>query len=144
MIPKSKKKWSFKQVIFGVKLSLWLVWSWPMPKDTSRFKITCMNLYQYLCMILTIGVEVSLIYATIHLDDFATFIRAILEQAAFVHTIFNIIFYKANYDHIQVLNINRFYVISQISQISIRIINTHTHTTRARTLILCMFVCVNR
>jgi len=111
MVSKPKKKWSFKKVISGVKLSLWLVWSWPMPKDTSRFKITCMNLYQYLCMILTLGVEVPVMYAAIiHLDDFATFVKAILEQAAFVHTMFNIIFYKANYNHIQVLNINIFYV----------------------------------
>jgi len=139
MIPKPKKKWSFKKVISGVKLSLWLVWCWPMPKDTSRFKITCMNLYQYLCMILTIGVEISVMYtATIHLDDFATFIKAILEQAAFVHTIFNIIFYKANYNHIQVLNINMFYV-TQFANIYTSFTHTHTHT-RARVYYLYFYV----
>jgi len=111
MLPKPKKKWSFKKVISGVKLSLWPVWSWPLPKDSSRFKITYMKLYQYLCIILTIGVEAPLIYTVInHLDDFTIFIEAILEQAAIIHGIFNIIFHKANYHHIQVFNINLFYV----------------------------------
>jgi len=110
MLSKSKKNWSFKKVISSVKLSLWLVWSWPMPKDTSKFKITRMNLYQYLCMILTIG-ETPLMYTVKnHFDDFTIFIEAILEQAAIIHGIFNIIFHKTNYHHIQVLNINIFYV----------------------------------
>jgi len=143
MVPKPKKKWNFKQVIFGMKLSLCPVWSWPMPKDTSRFKITCMNLYQYLCMILTLGVEISLMYTVInHLDDFATFIAAILEQASLIHCIFNIIFHKANYHHIQVFNINIFYVLLNFANIYTRF--THTHArARARAYIIYVCMCVS-
>jgi len=127
MVPKPKKKWNYKKVISGVKLSLWPVWSWPMPKDASRFKITCMNLYQYLCIILLIGMEAPLMYTVTILDDFAIFIAAVLEQAAFIHGIFNIIFYKANYHHIQVLDINIFYVKNFAN---IRVTHTHTHTSK--------------
>jgi len=138
MLSKSKKKWSFKKVISGVKLSLWPVWSWPMPKHTSRFKIICMNLYQYLCMILTIGVEVPLMYTVInHFDDFNIFIEAILEQATIIHGIFNIIFHKANYHHIQVLNINIFYV-TKFRKFH-KHLYTYTHTrVRAYIVYICM------
>ncbi|XP_011694481.1 PREDICTED: uncharacterized protein LOC105453899 [Wasmannia auropunctata] len=95
-------KLSYKKVISGVKLSLWIVWTWPMPKDTARFKIVCMKLYHCLCVILAIGLEVPIIYAIVNnIDDFSFFIDLILQQSPIVHAIFNFIFYNTNYHHIQ-------------------------------------------
>ncbi|KYN38569.1 Odorant receptor Or2 [Trachymyrmex septentrionalis] len=104
MLQKSKKseKLNFKKVISGVKLSLWITWSWPMPKDTTKFKITCMKLYQNLCIILAISLEASLIYTTtIHINDFAMFVELVVQQAPILHAICNFIFHKVNYHHIQ-------------------------------------------
>jgi len=96
-------------------------------------------------MILTIGVEIPLMYTVInHLDNFTTFIEAVLEQAAIIHGIFNIIFHKANYHHIQVISTYNILCYT-VSQISIRLLHTHTHThtrarARARVYYLCLYV----
>lgn len=113
MVQKSKKskKLNFKQVISSVKLSLWITWSWPMPKDATKFKITCMKLYHNLCIIWAICLEAPMIYAIAnHINDFALFIELVVQQAPIIHAICNIIFHKVNYHHIQVLNINIFYI----------------------------------
>lgn len=107
MVQKPKKKLNFKSVISGMKLTLWSMWTWPMPKDATRFKTICMNLYQDLCIIMAICLEAPLIYAIINnINNFALFVELFLQQAAVVHAICNIMFHKANYHHIQVLNIS--------------------------------------
>jgi len=110
-MPEKSDKLNFKKVIFGVKLSLWITWSWPMPKDATKFKITCMKLYQNLCIILAICMETSMIYTIVnHINDFAIFVELVVQQAPILHAICNFIFHKVNYHHIQVLNINIFYI----------------------------------
>lgn len=100
-------KLMLKKIIFCVKLSLLPTLCWPLSKDATRLKISCVKLYHYLSIILlTMSLQLSLIYdITIHLNDFIVLIGLIVELSSTTHSIGNFIFHRINKHRIQVIAI---------------------------------------
>ncbi|XP_011053780.1 PREDICTED: uncharacterized protein LOC105145716 [Acromyrmex echinatior] len=97
-----RRKVMLKEVISVVKLSLFPVWGWPLPQDTTKFKIFCVKLHHYLCIILGLGLMVPLTYGiTNYLDDPITLVNQILVLSSTSHAIANFIFEIVNYHRIQ-------------------------------------------
>jgi len=96
-------KLMLKKIIFCVKLSLLPTWCWPLSKDATRLKITCVKLYHYLSIILAISLQIPLIYGIIiHLNDFIVLVGIIMELSSTTHSIGNFIFHRINKHRIQV------------------------------------------
>lgn len=101
-----RRKVILKQVISVVKLSLFPTWCWPLPKDTTKFKMSCMKLYHLWCIITAAGLGAALLYSiSNHFNEPAILVQLILISMASVHIIINFIFYHINYHRIQVINI---------------------------------------
>lgn len=95
-----------KKIFFFLKLTLFPVLGWPQSKDATRLKMTCVKLYQCFCIILAIGLLLSLIYAiTIHFNDFLILVELILGVSAMLHSIGNFISHIIYDHHIQVIAI---------------------------------------
>lgn len=94
-----------KKIIFIVKLSLFPVWCWPLSKDATRLKMTCVQLYHYLSIILAICSQVSLIYTIMNLDDFVALVELIFFLSSITHGIGNCIFHRIHRHRIQVITI---------------------------------------
>jgi len=101
-----RRKVTLKEVISVVKLSLFLIWSWPEPHNATKLKMLCMKLHHYLGIIIVIGLQVPLIYGiTNNLDNPAVLTEQILMLSSVIHAMFNFIVHIINYHHIQVINI---------------------------------------
>ncbi|EFN86261.1 hypothetical protein EAI_15345 [Harpegnathos saltator] len=59
-------KVTLKKVIAIVKLSLFLIWFWPLPKNASTGKMLCMKLYQLISMIFIVTGMASMLYAVVN------------------------------------------------------------------------------
>lgn len=96
---------TLKKAIAVVKLSLFVIWFWPLPLNTNKRKVLCMKLYQYVCILLTIAVLASMIYALVkNLDDLDLFIKSSLGLFPCSHVIGNILCHLAIYQQLQVIN----------------------------------------
>lgn len=98
------KNVTLKNVIATVKLSLFITCCWPLPANTIKFKVICVKLYQYLCMILTLGITVGLCNTIRnHLDDPLIMAQSIMIMCSTIHVIFNIVSCKINSYRLQVI-----------------------------------------
>ncbi|KAF3054645.1 Odorant receptor 259 [Nylanderia fulva] len=83
-----------KKIIFVLKLSLFPVLCWPLPKDATRFKITCVQLYHLLLIISAIIAEISMIYTIYNnYNDIVLLVEIILYLSCTVHSTENYIFH---------------------------------------------------
>ncbi|EGI65844.1 hypothetical protein G5I_05657 [Acromyrmex echinatior] len=97
-----RRKVTLKEVISIVKLSLFLVWSWPEPHNATKLKMFCVKLHHYLGIIIVIGLQVPLIYGiTNNLDNPVVLTKQVLMLSSVVHAMFNFIVHIINYHHIQ-------------------------------------------
>jgi len=96
-----------QKVVFYVKLSLSPTWCWSLSKDVSRLEMTCVKLYHYLSIILTMMSQPPLIYTIRnHLDDFLILVECIFELSSTTHSMANFIFHGINKHRIQVIVIH--------------------------------------
>lgn len=103
------KNLTLKKVIAVIKLSLFVTWCWPLPRDTVKLKIIYVRLYQYLCLILTLGLTVGLMNTVRnHIDDPLIVAKSIIIMCPTVHIICNIVCCKIYSRRLQVININIF------------------------------------
>lgn len=101
------EKVTLKKVITVVKLSLFVIWFWPLPQNASKRKLLCMKLYQFVSMILTIAVIASVLYALVkNLDDPNLVIKSALSLFPCSHVIWNILCHVFIYQRLQVTNVN--------------------------------------
>ncbi|XP_077271030.1 odorant receptor 4-like isoform X2 [Temnothorax americanus] len=97
-----KEKVTLKKTIAVVKLSLFVIWFWPLSLNTSKRKVLCMKLYQYVCILLTIAVLASMTYAFVkNLDDLDLLIKSSLGLFPTSHVIGNILCHLAIYQRLQ-------------------------------------------
>ncbi|XP_011707075.1 PREDICTED: uncharacterized protein LOC105462253 [Wasmannia auropunctata] len=97
-----RKKVTIKEVIFVIKLSQFPILCWPMPHDTTKFKLMCVKLYHCLCIIISIALQLPLIYGIQkHLDEPEILVNQIVLLSSITHSIFNFIFHMVNYRHVQ-------------------------------------------
>lgn len=100
-----KEKTTLKKATAVVKLSLFVIWFWPLPLNTNKCKVLCMKLYQYVCILLTVAVLASMIYALVkNLDDLDLVIKSSLGLFPCSHVIGNILCHLAVYQRLQVIN----------------------------------------
>lgn len=104
------KKNNTKKKIAIVKLSLFVAWFWPLPQDANKRKVLCMQLYQYISILLTIAVIASMVYGLVkNLDDPELVIKASLGLFPCTtgsHVIWNILCRLVIYQRLQVINRN--------------------------------------
>jgi len=99
------KRITLKKAMAVVKLSLFVIWFWPQPLNTTKRKVLCMKLYQYVCILLTIAVLASMIYALVkNLDDLDLLIKSSLGLFPCSHVIGNILCHLIIYQRLQVTN----------------------------------------
>ncbi|XP_072742557.1 uncharacterized protein [Anoplolepis gracilipes] len=60
-----QRKIPLRKVIAIVKLSLLVIWFWPLSQNANKRKVLYMKLYQYVITLLTIAAMASLIYAVV-------------------------------------------------------------------------------
>ncbi|KAL6263895.1 hypothetical protein P5V15_003976 [Pogonomyrmex californicus] len=97
-----QEKITLKKAIAVVKLSLFVIWFWPLPQNTNKRKILCMKLYQHICIILTIAVLASMMYALVlNLDDLDLLIKSALGLFPCSHVIGNILCHLIIYQRLQ-------------------------------------------
>lgn len=102
-------KLTLKKVIAIVKLSLFITWCWPLPKDTIKLKVICAGIYQYFCLIVTFGVAIGLMNAVRnHLDNPVIIAKSISVLCPAMQVVLNIVCCKINSYRLQVININTF------------------------------------
>lgn len=100
-----QEKVTLKKVIAVVKLSLFVIWFWPLSLNASKRKVLCMKLYQYVCILLTIAVLASMMYALMkNLDDLDLAIKSALGLFPCSHVIGNILCHLVIYQRLQVIN----------------------------------------
>ncbi|XP_014487255.1 PREDICTED: odorant receptor 49b-like [Dinoponera quadriceps] len=87
-----QEKVTLKKVIAVVKLSVFVIWFWPLPQNSSKRKLLCMKLYQFVSMILTIAVIASMLYALVKnlKEDLNLVIKSALGLFPSSHVIWNI------------------------------------------------------
>lgn len=106
-----REKLTLRKVIDIVKLSLFLTWFWPLPKDVNKLKVVCVTLYHYLSLILHIGLTLGLMNTVKnHSNDPVIMVKAIIFMCATMHVICNILFYRFTSHRMQVINTNIFNV----------------------------------
>lgn len=102
-------KLTLKKAIAIVKLSLFVTWCWPLPKDTIKLKVICAKIYQYFCLIVTFGVAIGLMNAVRnHFDDPVVMAKSISVLCPALQVVYNIVCCKVNSYRLQVININTF------------------------------------
>ncbi|KYN19136.1 hypothetical protein ALC57_08492 [Trachymyrmex cornetzi] len=98
----SVRKVTLKEVISVVKLSLFLVWSWPESHNATKLKMFYVKLHHCLGIIIVIGLQIPLIYGiTNNLNDPAVLTKQVLMLSSVIHAMFNFILHIINYHHIQ-------------------------------------------
>lgn len=102
-----RKKLTLEKVIDVVKLSLFLCSCWPLPKNATKFKTTCVTLYQYLTLLLNLCFTLTL-FNTVrnHLDDPIIIAKALLFMIATSYVVSTVIAYRTNHHRLQVINTN--------------------------------------
>lgn len=102
-----REKLTLEKVIEVIKLSLFIAWCWPLPKNTIKLKIICATLYQYLTLLLNLGLILGLINTIRnHPNDAVIMIKAIIFIIACTQVVCNIVSYRINSHHLQVINTN--------------------------------------
>lgn len=90
-----------------VKLSLFVIWFWPLPQSASKRKLLCMKLYQFVSMLLTIAVIASTLYCLMkNLNDPDLVVKSAVGLFPCVHVIWNIFSHMLIYQRLQVTNVN--------------------------------------
>lgn len=103
-------KLTLKKVIAIVKLSLFITWCWPLPKDTIKLKVICSRIYQYFCLIVTFGLALGLMNTVRnHLDEPVIIAKSISVLCPALQVVHNIVCCKINSYRLQVININHIY-----------------------------------
>ncbi|XP_018313755.1 uncharacterized protein [Mycetomoellerius zeteki] len=99
-----QEKVTLKKAIAIMKLSLFVIWFWPLPLGTSKYKILCVKLYQYICILMTIGVISSVIYGLVknkNTNDLDGFMRSLFSLVTCSHVIGNILCHLIIYQRLQ-------------------------------------------
>ncbi|KAG5344445.1 OR22C protein, partial [Acromyrmex charruanus] len=95
---------TLKKTIAIMKLSLFVIWFWPLPLGTSKCKILCVKLYQCICILMTIGVIASVIYGLVknkNTNDLDSFMRSLFSLVSLCHVIGNIWCHLIIYQRLQ-------------------------------------------
>ncbi|KYN38568.1 Odorant receptor 47b [Trachymyrmex septentrionalis] len=95
---------TLKKTIAIMKLSLFVIWFWPLPLGTSKCKILCVKLYQYICILMTTGVIASVIYGLVknrNTNDLDSFMRSLFSLVSLSHVIGNILCHLIIYQRLQ-------------------------------------------
>ncbi|KAG5319035.1 OR22C protein, partial [Pseudoatta argentina] len=95
---------TLKKTIAIMKLSLFVIWFWPLPLGTSKCKILCVKLYQCICILMTIGVIASAIYGLVknkNTNDLDSFMRSLFSLVSLCHVIGNIWCHLIIYQQLQ-------------------------------------------
>jgi len=104
-----RRRVTIKEIIIVVRLCMLSIWCWPLPKNATRFKTSCMKLYHCWCVIMEICLVLPLMYSLLnHFDDPVFLVKLLVLTSGSFHVISNFIFYQVNYHHIQVINIYLF------------------------------------
>ncbi|GAB1868677.1 Odorant receptor [Camponotus japonicus] len=97
-----QKKITLRKTIAIVKLSLFVIWFWPLPQDASKRKVLCMKLYQYITLLLMIAVLASMVYALLkNLDDLELVVKSSLGIFPCSHVIWSILCRIVIYQRLQ-------------------------------------------
>ncbi|XP_071634716.1 odorant receptor Or2-like isoform X1 [Temnothorax longispinosus] len=97
-------KLTLKKIIAIVKLSLFITWCWPLPKDTIKLKVICAGIYQCFSLIVTGSVAAGLINAVRnHFDDPVVMAKSISVLCPAVQVICNIVCCKVNSYRLQLV-----------------------------------------
>ncbi|XP_011694480.1 PREDICTED: odorant receptor 67c-like [Wasmannia auropunctata] len=97
-----KERITLKKAIAVVKFSLFVIWFWPLPLSASKHKVLCMRLYQIVCILLTVTVLASMIYATVkNINDLDLFIKSSLGLFPTSHVLGNILCHLIMYRRLQ-------------------------------------------
>lgn len=95
------------KVITVTKLSVLVIWFWPLQQNATKRKILCMKLYQYVSILLAISMIVSILYSVINnLHDTVFVIKSVLGLFPCVHIIWNVLWHLIIYPRLQVNNID--------------------------------------
>lgn len=98
-----QEKITLKKVVTIIKLSLFVIWFWPLSHNVNKRKVLCMKLYQYVSMLLTVTVLASMIYALIkNLDNPNLVVKSSLGLFPCSHVIWNIVCRIIIYQRLQV------------------------------------------
>ncbi|KAG5332395.1 OR22C protein, partial [Acromyrmex heyeri] len=95
---------TLKKTIAIMKLSLFVIWFWPLPLGTSKCKILCVKLYQCICILMTISVIASVIYGLVknkNTNDLDSFMRSLFSLVSLCHVIGNIWCHLIIYQRLQ-------------------------------------------
>ncbi|XP_011863392.1 PREDICTED: uncharacterized protein LOC105559592 [Vollenhovia emeryi] len=97
-----RRKVLLTEVIYAVKLSVSPIGCWPLPQDATKFKIFCLKLYHYFCIVMTVCLAAPMTYAVIYsLNDPLNIVQITSITSGLYHTMCNFFFYKINYHRIQ-------------------------------------------
>lgn len=106
-----RKKITLETVIDVVKLSVFLSWCWPLPKDATKLKVTCATLYQYMTLLSNLSLTLALFnMVRNHFNDPVIIAKALMFMAAITHVVLSIAVYRINCHRLQVINTNIFNV----------------------------------
>ncbi|KAL0105542.1 hypothetical protein PUN28_016904 [Cardiocondyla obscurior] len=108
-----RRKVTLKEVISVVKLSIFLIQGWPLPKNATKLRVCCLKLYYCLCVITIMCLCISLIYsATNHLDNLLFLTNLSVMISGTFHANINFIFNNIyrHYIQVQLIFINSTYV----------------------------------
>ncbi|KAL0125051.1 hypothetical protein PUN28_004301 [Cardiocondyla obscurior] len=95
-------KVTLKKAVAVVKLSLFVIWFWPLSQNASKRKMLSMKLYQYVCILLTIAVLASMIFALVkNHNDLDLAIKSSLGLFPCSHVIGNILCHLVIYKRLQ-------------------------------------------
>ncbi|XP_018051044.1 PREDICTED: uncharacterized protein LOC108688980 [Atta colombica] len=95
---------TLKKTIAIMKLSLFVIWFWPLPLGTSKCKILCVKLYQYICILMTAGIIASVIYGLVknkNTNNLDSFMRSLFSLVTLSHVIGNILCHLIIYQRLQ-------------------------------------------
>ncbi|XP_072767820.1 odorant receptor 13a-like [Anoplolepis gracilipes] len=97
-----QRKIPLRKVIAIVKLSLLVIWFWPLSQNANKRKVLYMKLYQYVIALLTIAAMASLIFAVVKNPDNPEFIiKSTLGLFPCSHVIWNNLCRIATYRRLQ-------------------------------------------
>ncbi|XP_012536675.1 odorant receptor 47b isoform X2 [Monomorium pharaonis] len=91
-----QKKVTIKNVMYVMKLSVLLIWSWPLPNNATKLKTFFMRLYHFWCMIMVLCVELPLLYGISNQrNNLTIMVQQIVLASGCIHCIGNQIVYHS-------------------------------------------------
>ncbi|XP_032677432.1 odorant receptor 49b-like [Odontomachus brunneus] len=97
-----QEKVTLKKVIVVMKLSLFVIWFWPLPQNTSKRKLLYLKLYEFVSVLLAIMFLASVLYGLMrNLNNPSLVIKSVLSLFPICHLIWNILSHAVIYQRLQ-------------------------------------------